>query len=196
MARRKSGDSRLQDGHAAREHERLNPTRDGQDNAEHLVEELQDSAEQKREAGAPQPQVDAATQAILQLTQMVTQLTDRIMRLEKPAVQPAKTPYLKCGTCNQVLKRAFDGRGICDGTHVPVMVAPRDMSLWPAFQGVNWNGAKYGGMCLLPPAIVQAVISQISRWEDSERRRMYDHGKIFGEFDARKFSTGQTPVIS
>lgn len=196
----KSGDSRLQDAQAARTKD-LTSKGTG---LETVAQELQDSVEQKRAAGASPESVKVAKADLDRLQKLCEALMDqnrsafeRIQKLEQGGTRSVTTPTpkVRCGVCFQIAKVA-DGRGVCDGEHVVVRVVPDDSAMWKFFQGVEYNGVKYANHVLLPRVIVNDVMSIVRRWEANEKKLYIASTRNFGEVDVRGATVGMTPIIS
>lgn len=191
---KKSGDSKLADGAAKQEEVRTSgESMTPMERIQSLPSELQGAEEAKRAAGneAGAQQTAMAMRLLEQTVKLLERMESRVTQLEKPKLE-APAPRLRCSTCMQVVKNK-EGRGVCEGEHVMVVVVPKEMDLWSAFPGVTWNGQRYAGRCMLPPSIIDGVVSEISRWTTAQRRLHIPGGKIFGDLDVR--STAVAPII-
>src|SRR5688500_6978309 len=156
---KRMSDSALSDAEEAREEERTEGhTWTAEERREHLLEEVQDAPEKARSEGRDP---DVALAMIEQLQKTLALLEKRVVAAEA-APPKGSTQLLKCGTCRQAVKAGT--RGVCDGNHVWVKIAPKQMDLWSAFQGVIINGEMYIGTCPLPVSMADNAVALVGRW--------------------------------
>lgn len=197
IAGKKSGDAKLQDAEAAQESQRLKGEEMSPiERIQTLPDQLQGAAEERRSKGQNADITLAAFQA---LTEALKTVTSRLDRMEAQADQKKlMTPeaLMRCSTCGQVVKSTKTGRGICNGEHVRIFVAPKTMEMWSAFQGVEINGSKYAGPALVPPDLVDTIFGIIGRWETKERQKYISGGRIFGEIgETANLAPGRSRII-
>jgi len=199
MATMKSGDSARQDAQEAILADRTNVTPDVRE----LPALLQGAVDEKKEQGASTEALALARAQIEKLTIIVEGLSKQVIDLGKNRevvnlIRPE--PLMKCPTCGQVALNPSTKRGVCDGNHRATLVLPKQRDLVAQFQGVTVNGKCYFGMCMLPVAIIDGVLSEISHWETNERAKFIKSGRIFGS-EHRAYtsnntaSIGGTPII-
>lgn len=184
----KSNDAKKADAAAAREVSRMNRSPEP---LEAIVDQVQDAVAKKEEAGASEEVVQLAKTSLDALLKNIELLTTRLSAVETRKVIEPETgvpAHAKCSSCGQSLR-------VCKGEHTTVWVAPKDQDMWKFFSGINWNGVKYAGRCVLATSTVDAILSQISQWEQQERRRFIPGGKVFGDLDLKYAMQGRTAII-
>lgn len=176
----KSGDSARQDAERAIEANRkeTNPK------PEDLPELLQGAADERAEKG----QAPVTTKQFEQLLRMVESLTttngelrNRVLDLENVGGSRKlrrKAPLMLCPTCRQTIRAPNSNRGVCDGQHVVVMVAPKDRDFWPDFQSYIHNGVKYYGVCPVPVSCAEDILAGIERWVEYRKTLQRKRGVI------------------
>lgn len=206
--KQKSGDSKLQDAETAdKASYRESAERTARENTEALAEELQDSVEKKKAAGASTEAQQVSAAALTALTKALELMDKRMAAMESKSLTPAalstKTisslaALLYCSTCRQYLKNA-QGRGVCNGDHVRIFVGPKDMDLWHYFQPVYFNSVMYYGFSWVPREIADPIIARVNRWAAREKRKFIKGGKVFGEdttIESANAQVGKTPIIA
>lgn len=194
----KSGDSALQDAEAAQntvqsESHHMEP----KEMREALPDQLQAAVEEKKAQGAPAEATAAAEMSLKLVLRALEMMEKRVAGIEvgQKSVLVSKETFLTCSTCGQTVKSTLTGRGVCNGDHVFVTVAPQDMSLWESFQGYVWNGVRYAGRQMLPRAIASSVMAAVYRWESREKKKFLPGGKVFGDIAMERAGFMRTPII-
>jgi hypothetical protein len=198
MPFQKSGDSALQDAQKAREENRteVNPS------PEQLPEMLQDSVEKAKAEGKSEASVSELQAKMEQLLKIVENLQsgrsvdrEEISRLSTQkgmAVPPAAR--LKCESCRQEKLDLFK-RGACNGEHTTIRVIPSMQAFWPDFPGVKVNGVKYAGLCVVPKAMADSILTEMGRWETQWAKRQMDTSRTFKETDFRSTAGSALHVV-
>ncbi len=195
----KSDDSKRQDAEAAAKANTSAPAVDGGQ----LLDQLQGKAAEKREAGDPagasqiELALKMAAQAMALAERSQAAQEDRLQTLERRGLLTSKRlpKLLKCPTCHQALWDSKEKRGVCNGSHVRVYIAPSNHSMWRWFQGCTINGVRYLGRCDVPLVLVDQLRSMAERFSSQQFKLQVGGGTVFGEMDFGVARGSRTPVI-
>lgn len=169
----KSGDSKRADEAKAREkdqHMEGTPA----EKAEALPALVEAAVDRAKEAGASPDRVMMLERTVEKLTGMVETLVKNGAgsgKMERPENLLPK--YALCGTCGQYTR-------LCQGKHRTIRVLPKQAENMEGFGGIQRHGVNYFGMCVVPEAMAEDILSNVANWEFYKRNQRFNLGKVRG----------------